>query len=401
MNTILAAAEALLPHMSADRRQLHRHPELGFQEFETARYIVDRLREIGITEIREGIAETGVLAMITGTAPGPGRTVLLRADMDALPIDELNEVDYRSQNPGRMHACGHDGHVAMLLAIGHLLYERRDRFSGHVKLCFQPSEEAYGGGARPMIEAGVLDDPNVDAVFGQHAASQVAAGIVGVRGGPLQASTDELRLTVRGTGGHGAMPNLSVDTVLVACEIVSALQSIASRNTDPLHAVVVTIGAIHGGTAGNIIPETIELKGTVRTMDAVDRDLVEQRVHEIAQGVAATYGATVEIHYHRGYPPTVNDPAMADLARRAAVTAIGEERVREAGQLMAAEDFSYFLEARPGAYVFLGTRNDERGIVWPHHHPRFDMDESAFPYGVATLVQTTLDFLSGNEGAQA
>ncbi len=394
---IRAEVDEILPGIIADRRWLHENPELGFEETKTAEFVRQRLESLGVEDIRTGIAKTGVTGLVRGTAEGRGKTVLLRADMDALPIDEENDVDYKSQTEGVMHACGHDGHTAMLLGVARLLMERRDQFSGNVKLLFQPSEEAYGGGAKPMIEAGVLEDPHVDAVFGQHLLSHMPVGTIWITGGPVQASADMFKIRIQGKGGHGAMPHGTVDPIQIAMQIGTALQTIVSRNVDPMEQVVVSVCNIHAGKADNVIPDTAELGGTVRTFTPENRDLAERRMKEIATGIAASMGGSAEVRYTRGYPPTVNDDAMADLVWDAAVKVVGEENVHKMTPMMPAEDFSYFLEERPGTYFMTGCGNEEKGIVWPHHHPRFDIDEDAFQFGVATMVQTVLDYLGSTE----
>lgn len=392
--SIWSDVDEILPGIIADRRWLHENPELGFQEHKTAGFVRQRLESLGVDDIRTGIATTGVTALIRGTKAGPERTVLLRADMDALPITEENAVDYVSTNPGVMHACGHDAHTAMLLGVARLLMERRDAFSGNVKLLFQPSEEANQGGAKPMIEAGVLEDPHVDAVFGQHMASDLPTGGVWITGGPVQASADAFKIRVQGKGGHGATPHTAVDPVLIAMQIGVALQTVVSRKVDPMHPAVVSVCTMHAGTAGNIIPDTAEIGGTVRTFSPEIRDLAEVELTRIAEGMAASLGGRAEVTYERGYPPTVNDEEMADLVRKAAARAIGEENVHQMRPIMPAEDFSYFLEERPGTYFMTGCRNEEKGFVWPHHHPKFDIDEESLQYGVATMVQTVLDYLN-------
>jgi amidohydrolase len=391
---MLQDIDEIMPGMIADRRWLHENPELGFDEHKTSEFVRQRLESLGVEDVRSGIAKTGVTGLIRGTKEGAGRTVLLRADIDALPIDEENDVEYRSQTEGVMHACGHDAHTAMLLGVARLLMERRDQFSGNVKVLFQPSEEANGGGAKPMIEAGVLENPHVDAVFGQHVLSHMPVGTIWVTGGPVQASADSFKIRVQGKGGHGAMPHDAVDPVQIAMQIGTALQTIVSRNVDPMSAVVVSVCNIHAGTADNIIPDTAQLGGTVRTFTPENRDLAEKRMKEIAEGIATSMGGKAEVTYVRGYPPTVNDEEMAELVRNAAVKAVGEENVHLMKPMMPAEDFSYFLENRPGTYFMTGCGNAEKGITWPHHHPKFDLDEEAFPFGVATMVQTVLDYLA-------
>lgn len=390
-----ADVDEIVPGIIADRRHIHENPELGFEETETAAFVAQQLESLGVEDIRTGIAKTGITALVKGTKPGPEKVVMLRADMDALPIDQESDKEYISKNPGVMHACGHDAHTAMLMGAARILMERRDQFSGTVKLLFQPSEEANAGGARPMIEAGVLEDPHVDACFGQHLMSPVPTGIVAVTGGPVQASADEFRIKVQGKGGHGAMPHETVDPIMVSTDIISGMRSIVARNIDPLEAVVVSVTTIHSGKAYNVIPDTAEFGGTVRTLSNENRDLAEKRIHEIAEGVAAAQGASVTIEYKRGYPPTVNDDAMAAVARNAVTKVVGEANVVGMKPIMPAEDMSYFLEERPGAYFMTGCRNEEKGIVWPHHHPKFDLDEDALGIGTAALVQVAIDFLNG------
>lgn len=388
--------DEIVPGVIADRRHIHENPELGFQETETAAFVAQRLEALGAEDIRTGIAKTGITALIRGTKPGPEKVVLLRADMDALPIDQESDKEYISKTPGVMHACGHDAHTAMLMGAARILMERRDQFSGAVKLLFQPSEEANAGGAKPMIEAGVLEDPHVDACFGQHLMSPIPTGIMAVTSGPIQASSDEFTIIVQGKGGHGAMPHETVDPIMVSTDIISGLRSIVARNVDPLDAVVVSVCNFHSGKAFNVIPDTAQFGGTVRTLSNENRDLAERRIREIAEGVAAAQGATVTVEYKRGYPPTVNDNAMAEHARTSIKKVVGEDNVISMPPIMPAEDMSYFLEERPGAYFMTGCRNEEKGIVWPHHHPKFDLDEDALGIGVASLVQVAIDFLNAD-----
>ena len=391
--------DEILPGVIADRRHLHEHPELGFQEVETARFVAERLRSLGVDDIRTGIAKTGVTGLIRGTAPqaGPAKTVLLRADMDALPIEEENQVEYRSTAGGVMHACGHDGHTAMLLGVARLLLERRDRFAGAVKLLFQPAEELPPGGAQAMIAEGVLDDPKVDAAFGMHLAQEQPVGAIALRGGPAMAAADRFVVVVHGKGGHGARPQSTVDPIAVGAQIVTALQTLVSRETDPLAAAVVTVGAFRAGDAFNVIPDTAELRGTVRTFDPAVRDALEERIEAVVRGVAGAMRADVAFTYTRGYPPTVNHPAETALVREVATELFGPERVIESPQKMGAEDFSYFLEAVPGCFFFVGSRNPDKGLIWGHHHPRFDFDEEALGTGIEAMVATTLRYLNGAE----
>jgi amidohydrolase len=386
----------IMPGVVADRRDFHENPELGYQEVRTAGIVADRLRALGIEDVRTGIAPTGVTGLIRGQKPGGGRTVLLRADMDALPILEENEVDYKSRNPGVMHACGHDAHTAILLGTARLLMDRRDEFGGTVKLLFQPAEELPPGGAKPMIEAGVLEDPQVDAAFGLHMDQDNPVGTVEVRPGPMMAAADRFHIVIHGKGGHGAKPQVSIDPIVIGAQIVTALQTLVAREIDPTEEAVVTVGTFMAGKAFNVIPDTAEMGGTVRTFNARNRDLLERRIGELATGIATAMGGTVEYVYTRGYPATVNHPEMTVLVREELAKVVGADGLREAPLMMGAEDFSYFLEAVPGAYWFVGSQNAERGLVWGHHHPRFDIDEAALAIGLESMVNVTLRYL--NEG---
>ena len=386
--------DEILPGVVADRRDFHEHPELAHQEVRTAGVVADRLRAIGLDDIRTGIASTGVTGLIRGTAGPGGKTVLLRADMDALPIHELNEVEYRSRTDGVMHACGHDAHTAMLLAVTRLLMERRGEFAGTVKVLFQPAEEVPPGGAKPMIEAGVLEEPHVDAAFGLHIAQGDPVGTLSVRPGPAMAAADRFRIVVHGKGGHGAHPHDTIDPVLVGAQIVTALQSLVAREVDPIESGVVTVAAFLAGEAFNVIPETAELRGTVRTFTPANRDLLQERVGALVTGIAAAMRAEATVEYARGYPATVNDPELTELVRRACEATVGPDKVLTGAPMMGAEDFSYFLEAVPGSFFFVGSKNPERGLVWGHHHPRFDLDEAALAVGIEAMVRVALDYLS-------
>jgi amidohydrolase len=386
--------EEILPGVVADRRDFHEHPELANQEVRTAGIVAERLRALGVEDVRTGIASTGVTGLIRGTKPGAGRTVLLRADMDALPILEENDVPYRSQTPGVMHACGHDAHTAMLLGVARLLSERRDEFPGTVKLLFQPAEESPPGGAKPMIEAGVLENPKVGAAFGIHVAQELPVGEIRLRPGPAMAAADRFHMVIHGKGGHGARPHDSIDPIVIGAQIVTALQTLVARAVDPTEEAVVTVGTFKAGEAFNVIPDTAELGGTVRTFNAKNRDMLEERIGSLARGIGAAMGGEVDFAYVRGYPATVNDPEMTELVREEAAKVVGEENVKDAPLLMGAEDFSYFLEAVPGAFWFVGSNNPERGLVWGHHHPRFDIDEGVLPIGMESMVNVALRYLN-------
>ncbi|MBA2753430.1 MAG: amidohydrolase [Chloroflexia bacterium] len=387
--------DEILPGVIADRRFLHEHPELGFQEVETSRFVAERLAAMGVEDIRTGIAKTGVTGLVRGQREGgAAKTLLIRADMDALPIQEENDVEYRSKHDGVMHACGHDAHTAMLLGVTRLLLDRRDDFTGTVKVLFQPAEEGPGG-AKPMIEAGVLEDPKVDAALGMHMAQAAPLGQIGVRTGPAMAASDRFEILIQGKGGHGARPQATVDPIMVGSQIVVALQTVVSRETDPTVPAVVTVGAFLAGQAFNVIPDTATLRGTVRSFDNDERQRLAERIEAVAKGIGGAMRAEVEVQYHFGYPPTVNDAGMTDIVRRAAAGVVGTENVIEEDLHMGAEDMSYFLEAVPGSFFFVGSKNDEKGLVWGHHHPRFDIDEAALSTGMATMVESALGYLNG------
>jgi amidohydrolase len=380
---------ALKDQLVADRRHFHRHPELGFQEQETAAYVAARLEKLGI-EHRTGVAQTGVVGLIRGAQPG--HCVLLRADMDALPLTEETGAEYASEHAGVHHACGHDGHTAILLAAAEILSRRRDELHGTVKLIFQPAEEGPGG-AKPMIEAGVMEDPHVDACFGLHLSNDHPVGQLVVQGGPLQASADFFEITVRGVGGHGAAPHQTVDPVAVGAAIVGELQRIVSREIDPLDPAVITVGAFHAGTAHNVIAPRAELRGTIRSLDPKVQDFLHRRIQEIAEGVASAARATADVRITRLYPVTVNDEGMADFARGVAEQVVPPNQVIRERPIMGAEDMSFFLNAAPGCFIFVGSANAERRLNAPHHSPLFDFDEAALPIGAELLCRLALAYL--------
>lgn len=380
---------ALNDQLVADRRHFHQFPELGFQEHETARYVAERLRALGI-EPQEGVAQTGVVGLIRGR--GEGRVVLLRADMDALPLTEETGAPYASQHVGVHHACGHDGHTAILLAVAELLMRHRDEFTGAVKLVFQPAEEGPGG-AEPMIAAGVMEQPHVDGCFGLHLANDLPVGVIMARGGPVQASADDFEIVVEGVGGHGASPHQTVDAVAIGAAIVGELQRIVSREVDPLDSAVVSVGSFHAGARHNIIASRATLVGTMRALKPETRALLHQRVEEIARGVAEAARATARVKINVGYPVTSNDEAMARFAYTVAETVVGPEHVTEGHPIMGAEDMSFFLNAAPGCYAYVGSRNEARDLRHPHHSPLFDFDEAALPIGVELLTKLALAYL--------
>ncbi|MEB3285522.1 MAG: amidohydrolase [Candidatus Sericytochromatia bacterium] len=373
------------------RRDFHRHPELGFQEVRTAHRLAEIIRTIPGISLQTGVAQTGLVALLSGSHPGP--TILVRADMDALPIQELNEHSYRSCYDGVMHACGHDAHMAMQLGAMHVLAEKRDELHGQVKFVFQPAEEGPGG-AKPMIEEGVLANPRVDAALGYHIWNSLPVGQVGIAAGPVMANTDEFQIRVQGQGGHGAAPHLSVDSVVVAAHVITALQSVVSRSVDPLDRAVVTVGKVTAGDRHNIIAHTAQLEGTARSFSPEVAALIPERVAAIAEHTCQAFGARCHLNYQRIYPATVNDEEMSRRVWASAVKALGEARVVPARPSMGGEDMSFFLQAVPGCYFFIGSANPSKGIDVPHHHPQFQIDEDAMATGTRVIVQAVLDYLS-------
>ena len=381
-----------IDELTAIRRDFHTHPELGFEETRTSGIVAEKLREYRVDEVHTGLARTGVVGVVRGKG-GSNRAIGLRADMDCLPMDEVNTFSYRSQSPGRMHACGHDGHTTMLLGAARYLAENRDAFDGTVYLFFQPAEEGLAG-ARVMVEEGLFDRFDVEQVYGMHNMPGMKLGEMSMRTGPCMAAADEFTIKVLGKGGHGAMPHVSRDPVLIGSNIVMALQSIASRRVDPIEEAVVSVTQFHSGTAFNVIPEEATLRGTCRSFLPEVRDLIETEMRRIATNVAAAYDARVEISYKRNYPATVNTADETDLAAVAARAVMGDDMVKtDAPPKMGAEDFSYMLNERPGAYVWLGNGlPGEKGGAMVHT-PQYDFNDEAIGYGVsfwAELVEKAL-----------
>jgi amidohydrolase len=377
--TVAVAAETA-ERAVALRREIHRHPELGFEEERTAALVERELDALGIEHRR--VAKTGVVGVIRGGLPG--KTVGLRGDMDALPIEEQSGEACASEVSGKMHACGHDAHTAMVLGAARELVARRALLHGNVVLLFQPAEEGPGG-ALPMIEAGALDDPRVDAVTMLHVDPRLPTGTIGITAGPVNASTDELYITVYGTGGHGGYPHKGVDAIPAAAATVLALQNVAARETDPLEPIVVTIGTIEGGYRNNVLADKVQLTGTLRTHAPAVRAEAVQRIRRIADGVAAAYNARAEVKVVEGYPPAINDPALAERFA-AYVRANAGIPVEELPATMGGEDFAYFAQRVPGLMVRLGIYNESVGSVHSGHSARFRLDEGAIPTGIATLL---------------
>ncbi|MGB3581799.1 MAG: M20 aminoacylase family protein [Roseiarcus sp.] len=378
-------------HLVADaqiwRRDIHQNPELLYDVELTAKYVADRLSAFGCDEVMTSIGRTGVVGVIRGAKGGSARAIGLRADMDALPIEEATNLPYRSRIPGKMHACGHDGHTAMLLGAARRLAETRN-FAGNAIVIFQPAEEG-GAGAMAMIDDGLMDRFGIEEVYGMHNWPALPVGSFMLRKGPLMAAADEITITIEGQGGHAAMPHQCVDPVVLGAQILLALQTIASRNVDPLDACVVSVTRFEAGAASNIIPQSAWLNGTVRTLQAATRDLAEKRIREIAAGLAAAAGGTARVEYRRGYPATVNHTAQTEFAAKIARKVVGESRVdSNVAPVMGAEDFSFMLEARPGAFIFLGNGDSAK-----LHRPAYDFNDAALPYGMSywvELVETAL-----------
>src|SRR2546421_564317 len=384
--------DELVPDLVALRRDLHEHPELAFEEVRTSGIVAQRLHTLGL-EVQTGIAKTGVVALLRGSASSPGaKTIAIRADMDALPIHELNEIDYRSTVDGKMHACGHDGHTSIALAVADILSKRRAELPGNVKFIFQPAEETIGG-ARPMVKEGAME--GVDGVIGLHLISDHPVGRVGVRSGTVFASADKVMLTVKGKGGHAAMPEMSVDPIVISAYIITALQTLISRETSPFSPAVITIGVVKAGTAFNIIPETAELQGTMRAYSKEPREKLIRRISEVASGVASAMGATCAVKVFDGCPPCTNDAAMTEVVQKAAVKSVGADKVDNGEEILTtgSDDMAYFLNAVPGCYFIVGAQNAEKGANYPHHHPHFNVDEDAMPIGLEVLTRAALEFL--------
>jgi len=385
-----AEAETMRDQLVAWRRDFHAHPELGFQEHRSAEIVAERLRELGY-QVQTGVANTGVVGLLEGK--GPGLVAMARFDMDALPVTEVNETDYVSQNPGVMHACGHDGHMAIGLGVATLAAKYREKMAGRLKLVFQPAEEG-GNGAEMMVQEGVLENPRPDVILATHVWNSRPLGTIHVTPGAVMAAAEKWACTVRGKGGHGAMPHQTVDPIVAASTIVVALQTIVSRNVSPLETAVVTVGAIKGGEAFNVIPPQVNLGGTIRTYDSQVRDTVVRRMHEVVESVASAYNATAELEVNSMTPAVINDAEVTEVVRAAAEAVVGPENVFSGERTMGSEDAAFFTQEVPGCYLFLGSANAERGLDAAHHNPRFDFDEDVLPLGVAVLMHALTHYLS-------
>ncbi|MBA8900238.1 M20 aminoacylase family protein [Phyllobacterium sp. P30BS-XVII] len=377
---LLNRAIEMQEEVSQWRRHLHENPELMFDVHETAKFVADKLHAFGVDEVVTGIGQTGVVGIIHGRH-GEGQTVGLRSDMDALPLNEITGKPYASKNPGKMHACGHDGHTAMLLGAAQYLAETRN-FKGSVAVIFQPAEEG-GGGGREMVKEGMMERFSISEVYGMHNIPGLPIGQFAIRKGPIMAATDEFTITIEGRGGHAAQPHRTIDPVVIGAQLVNALQTIVSRGTDPLDSVVLSVTKFHAGDAHNIIPQKAELAGTVRTLRPEMRDFAEKRLREVAEGVAVALGAVAKLEYDRNYPVTFNHDQETEFAARTAQSVAGNNAVnQDVAPMMAGEDFSYMLEARPGAFMFIG--NGESASL---HNPAYDFNDDVIPHGISYWVQ--------------
>src|SRR3989475_1611744 len=390
MVDFLKEARKIEPEIIKTRREIHQRPELAYKEKATAKLVAEKLRGLGI-EVRTGVGGTGVLGILRG--PVTGRVVALRADMDALPIEEMADIDFRSKENGVMHACGHDTHVAMLLGTAKLLANHKDKLVGTVKFLFQPAEEHGGrGGAEPMIQDGVMENPKVDFVFGLHIDGDEKSGVLAFRGGPVMAAPDTFEIKIIGRGGHGAYPHQTVDPIYVAAQLIIAIQGLSGRMIDPVQPFVVTIGSVHSGTKENIIPDEAVLQGTIRTLDEATRKRAKAKVEQVAEGVARAFGAKATVEFEKdAYPVTINDEKVTEEARKK-LRQIRGTRTIVKEPILGGEDFSRFLNEAPGTFYFLGTRNSAKGCTYRNHSSKFKVDEDVLKYGTASLALLATEF---------
>ncbi|MFC7681662.1 M20 family metallopeptidase [Paenibacillus sp. GCM10028914] len=379
--------EGLFPQMVEWRRYLHKHPEVSFEEKKTSAFVESRLQEMGY-EVTSGIAGHGVMAILKGGQPG--KTIVLRADMDALPIQDEKNCEYKSTVDGIMHACGHDGHTSILLAAASYFKANQELVRGEIRFIFQPAEEVCPGGAVGMIEAGVLN--GADVIYGLHLWTPLAIGTASSLAGPMMAAADEFFIDIIGKGGHGGMPHMTADAVVAGSALVVQLQSIVSRSVDPLQPAVVTVGTIQGGFAQNVVADRCRITGTVRTFDEDTRKLIRARLERITESTAEAYGTESSVQYLNGYPAVINDEKEAERFFQTAPRVFGKEHVFRSPKIMPAEDFAYYLRELPGCFMFVGAGNKEKAAVYPHHHPRFDFDEDAMLHGLKLLVEMTRSY---------
>jgi amidohydrolase len=387
-NKLSEIAEKISEDVIGWRRHLHEYPELSFEEEKTAQFVYDTLASFGNLELSRP-TKTSVMARLIGDLPG--KTIAIRADMDALPIQEENTFDFASKNPGVMHACGHDGHTAMLLGTAKILSSLKEEISGEVRLFFQHAEELYPGGAEEMVKAGVMD--GVDLVIGAHLWTPIEVGKVGVVYGPMMAAPDTFWITVKGQGGHAAMPHQTIDSIAIAAQIVTNLQYIVSRNTDPLDQLVISITQFIAGTTSNVIPGSVEMCGTVRCFDQDLRESIPGKMERVIKGITDAHEADYDFTYEFGYRPVINDDEVSKILEETVVEVFGKEALDRTRPNMGGEDFSAFLQKAPGAFIFVGAGNPEKESAYPHHHSRFTIDEDALVIGIKTFLHATFKFL--------
>jgi amidohydrolase len=382
-------AESLRDELIARRRDLHMHPELGFEEFRTAGIVAEELTRLGL-EVQTGVGKTGVVGILDGAKDGP--TVLVRADMDALPIQEENDCEYVSTVPGKMHACGHDGHTTIALGVAKLLTQRRDQIAGRVKFVFQPAEEVVGG-AKAMIADGVLENPRPDISVGLHLWNGMPIGQIGVADGPVMAGSSTFTLTITGRGGHAASPQTTADPVVCAAHLITAFQTILSRNMNPLDSAVISVTQLQAGTAFNIIPQTVQMNGTIRTFKLDVRDLVEKRMQEISQSLCAAMNCTAELNINHHVLPVANDPQVSQRLRAVFRRYVGDDGLVMDERTMGSEDVGLLMDTIPGMYFFVGAEVPDQDVYYGHHHPRFNFDENALPLSVALLASAVAEYV--------
>jgi amidohydrolase len=390
---ILKLSEKYYKKIVSIRRKIHQYPELAFEEYRTAKLVADTLRSLGI-RVKTGIAKTGVMGILKGSGKVSGKfkTIALRADMDALPIHEQTGLKFASKIPGKMHACGHDAHTSILLGTAMILNEMKDKFSGIVKFIFQPSEEKNPGGAKMMIKEGILRNPKVDMIFGLHVRPDSETGKVFFKDGPLMASSDEIYITIKGKGGHGARPHKTIDPIVISAEVILSLQKIVSRFFDPAEPRVLTIGGINAGSAPNVIPDEVKIMGTLRTMNEIWRKKAWQMIEQVIKGITSSYGADYELKIEPGYPVLINHPAATAFAKEKAIELLGRKRVGDAYEIMGAEDFAYYLQKIPGCFIWLGA-GDERQ-KYDIHSSKFNLKEEAMKTGSALLAYLAISALN-------
>ncbi|WP_134702430.1 M20 family metallopeptidase [Ammoniphilus sp. YIM 78166] len=395
-NNLLEQANRLKEQVIAWRRDFHQHPELSFEEVRTSQAVAKHLQNLGL-EVQTGVGRTGVVGVLRGKEPGP--TIALRADMDALPMQDQKNVAYQSTVPGKMHACGHDAHTSIVMGAAQFLTQVMPPQKGNIKFIFQPAEEG-GGGARVMMDDGVLQNPKVDAIAGLHVFPAVPTGSITAVKGVGCAAADFIGMKIMGKGGHAAHPHTAVDSITVTAQVITALQHIASRQVDPLDSVVITIGTINGGAANNIIAQEVSLTGTVRTLNPALREQMPGKIEQVIKGVTEAMGATYEFTYEMGYPSIINDDQMVELVLQTADQVLGQGKWSLVKPSMGGEDFSYYTHEVPGVFFRLGVGNPEKNTTYPLHHPLFDVDEDALPIGIALLSATALNYLNRNTDGQ-